>query len=399
MTADPRNGSARALVFLCALSGSWAFSFGLEAPLASLWLRDQGCSITAIGVNNAAYYLGILAAAAAVPALMRRWGRGCPLAGLIASGLTVAAFPFGQAPPVWLVVRFLNGAAGALALIPLESLINFNAPERRRARDFGCYAFAVVAGMALGEVAGWHLYGDWPRASFVLGGSVALLAAGLLPWVPSPYAGQTAPEGKFRPRRRQLLSFGSAWSSGFLEAGLMHMLPLHLVAFGLPEGGAGLLMAGILLGVIAFQVPIGWLADRFGRRRVLLGCSVIVAIGLGLVPWCASAAQLAALLFAVGACSGAFYPLGLAILGEQLAPAEIAAANAWYLGLNCLGSLISQPAAGLLMDHFGSSALFMAGQAAVLLVLAVNLGTWLLIGKQRRTENREPRIENESRAA
>src|SRR5262249_15537838 len=119
-----------------------------------------------------------------------------------------------------------------------------------------------------------------------------------------------------------------------------------------------------------FQVPVAWLADRLGRLSVLFGCYAVVAIGLLAVPLSSASAWLAAWLFLLGACSSAFYPLGLALLGERIAPSELARANAWYLALNCLGSLVGPLIMGWAMDLFGKRALFAVGEAAVLLVLA-----------------------------
>ena len=34
--------------------------------------------------------------------------------------------------------------ATALSIIPMETLVNHNAPPERRARDFGLYAFSVA---------------------------------------------------------------------------------------------------------------------------------------------------------------------------------------------------------------------------------------------------------------
>jgi MFS family permease len=75
-------------------------------------------------------------------------------------------------------------------------------------------------------------------------------------------------------------------------------------------------------------------------------------------------------LFLVGACSGAFYPLGLATLGERTPPAGLARANAWYLAINCVGSLIGPACTGHIMDRFGQRAMFAAGEFAVVVVIA-----------------------------
>ena len=75
-----------------------------------------------------------------------------------------------------------------------------------------------------------------------------------------------------------------------------------------------------------------------------------------------------------GACCGALYPLGLALLGERVPADGLARANAWFLACNCAGSLSGPVLMGLAIDGFGTRALFAAGAGAVLLVLAAWAG-------------------------
>jgi MFS family permease len=134
-------------------------------------------------------------------------------------------------------------------------------------------------------------------------------------------------------------------------------------------------MSGLMIGVILAQVPVAWLADKLGRTLILAGCHVVALGGIGLLMIPAGTAWLGFWLFAVGACSGAFYPLGLALLGERVPSKGLPRATAWYLAINCLGSLTGPMIAGAAMDHFGRHVLFLTGGAAVLLVL----GTWLVL--------------------
>jgi hypothetical protein len=67
---------------LCLVSVLWAFSFGVNAPLASVWMPSAGCSDSLIGLNTGAYYLGIALAASGVPWAMRRFGPGALVLGM-----------------------------------------------------------------------------------------------------------------------------------------------------------------------------------------------------------------------------------------------------------------------------------------------------------------------------
>src|SRR5262249_25425114 len=159
---------------LCLASLLWAFSFGVNATLAPLWMQAAGCSDSLIGLNTSAYYLGIALAAGAVPRLLRRWGGGCPLLGLAAPAPPAPAPPRG-ASPGWSAGRGVSGGAGGASLIPLEPFVSRQSPPGRRGQTFGCYAFCVALGMALGTLAGLQTYATAPRAAFLAGGVAALL--------------------------------------------------------------------------------------------------------------------------------------------------------------------------------------------------------------------------------
>jgi MFS family permease len=137
------------------------------------------------------------------------------------------------------------------------------------------------------------------------------------------------------------------------------------------DGRSGTLIGGILFGVLLCQLPIGWLADRFGRERILIGCFVVVAISLLAVPYAGQAIWMPFWLFMIGACSGAFYPLGLALLGERLPTDDLPRANAWYIGMNCFGSMANPLMSGPSMEQFGPDAMFWTSDGVVIAILLV----------------------------
>jgi MFS family permease len=180
--------------------------------------------------------------------------------------------------------------------------------------------------------------------------------------------------------RANYLSFATAWWQGFLEGGMLVFLSLFLVSRGFSVDFAGVLMGVVMIGVIVFQVPVSWLADRWGSTPVLLACYGIVGFGLMGIPWLAGPIALAAALFVFGACTGAMYPLGLARLSGNVPAGSLTRAYAWYLAIECIGSLGGAAVMGRARDIWGESAMFGVGLAALLLVL---LG-WAVLGWPRR---------------
>jgi MFS family permease len=384
--AAPATGPRRALTMICLASAGWAFSFGLIAALASLWLAKEGWNQTVVGLNISCYYLGIALAALVVPRLMRRLGPGCVAAGCVLSGVTVVLFPWGGSLAGYFGLRLLNGAGAALSLIPLETYVNRDLPADHRARNFGFYACALAFGIALGTWVGLAGYASAPHLIFLFGGAVTVLTAILglrgLPRFPEP-----PPEPQARGKVdfvRTFPGFGTGWLQGFMEGAMFAHLNIYLFKVGLSAGGVGWITSGIIVSVLAFQLPVTWLADRLGRTWVLLGCYAVVLVSLALAPMSDEAGWLAFWLFLAGAFSAAFYPLGLALLGERVPATGLARANAWFLAINCLGSLIGPSVTGAAMDHLGTRALFAAGVTTVLVVLAIWAGLHLVSSWQGR---------------
>jgi len=372
------RSSRRTLFVLCLASGGWAFGFGLGAPLASLWLRDAGCNAPVIGLNTSLYYLGVALAAFAAPPLMQRFCRPCIVGGILMDAIVVALFPWAGGLISWSMLRLLGGMATALSIIPMETLVNHNAPPERRAQDFGYYAFSVALGVALGALMGLPLYPLAPRGTFALGGLVTLASA-LLVWlgIRKDYRFQTddlkIPSYQHASIHKQRFSYGTAWVQGFLEGGLITFLSIYLLERGYNEGEASFLVGGLFAGVILCQVPLAWLADRLGRGRVLLSCHLLLMTALLSVHWCPGTLLLATALFLLGACCGALYPLGLALLGERVPPTQLARANAYYLASNCAGSLCGPALLGWVIGRFGQPSQFLAGTLAVAVVVGLGI--------------------------
>ncbi len=375
---SPRRTDSRSTLWmLCLASCGWAFSFGLGAPLASLWMRDAGRGPRIIGLNTSLYYFGVVLASFAVPYLMRRAGRWCVVAGIVTDALVTALFPWTDGLPFWFVLRLFGGVGTALSLIPMETVVNHNAPKERRARDFGYYAFSVALGVALGSLVGLPLYPIVPRLAFALAGFITLASA-LVAWLALPAGQLIQPEEQSETEptsptyRANFLSYGTAWVQGFLEGGLITFLSMYLLERDYTEGQVSLLVGGLFAGVILCQVPLAWLADRLGRLPILLACHLLMILALLVVGWYPGTVALSVALFVLGTCCGALYPLGLALLGDRVPSNGMARANALYLASNCAGSLTGPVLFGLTIDGFGSSAQFAAGTLAVVVVLGAS---------------------------
>jgi len=115
-------------------------------------------------------------------------------------------------------------------------------------------------------------------------------------------AGTVSISGVFRRPAFYLLAVGSMCSIGAV-GGTMQNLKLYLgLDRGLAQGRIATLMSLILVGSIAGRLLMGWLADRWPKKHVMLLIYATVAATIPLLAFARSEAALvvAALLFGIG---------------------------------------------------------------------------------------------------
>src|SRR5438067_11744784 len=105
-----------------------------------------------------------------------------------------------------------------------------------------------------------------------------------------------------RPRSRAVLGAASAihfLHDGFSET-LYVFLPLWAKEFGLSFAQVGLIRSAYTGGMSAFQIPAGFLAERFGERWLLAGGTLLTALGFVAAGAAGGFASLLALLLVAG---------------------------------------------------------------------------------------------------
>ncbi|HEY1986392.1 MAG TPA: MFS transporter [Terracidiphilus sp.] len=359
-----------------------AFDVMLYSIVLATLMRTFGMSRTTAGMLNALTLAASAIGGLGFGLLADRFGRRRMLSASIlfysfctfACGLSTSIFMLG-------VCRFLLGLGMGGEWNTGATLVAETWPAHWRGRAVGIVQSSWAVGYALSAVTAWILLGhaNWRWVFFA-----GILPAGVVLWiqrrVPEPPVWErmratAAPGEKRRALRKSLrplliLTLTNTFGM-FGWWGLFTWIPAYLI---LPaaQGGrgfsalnlTGFLVVINLLGMLPGYQLFGVAADRFGRRRTLVGYLAAAAIA---VPLLASARQPALIL--VFACIAAFFGTGFftgsGLIGGEIFPTSI---RATALGLSYnLGrglSALAPATIGALSERHGLSWAFGASGIA-----------------------------------
>ena len=361
--------------------------FGLQPPLIALVLARAGSSSFAIGAVTAASLLAVIVLGPVYPLLIARLGlKGCVLAGVGAAAVILLIMPSWPNVGFWFLLRVVTGCALGLSWIASEVWLNSLSGAGDRGAIMGLYGTVFSAGVMLGPAL-LELTGTvgWPP--FAIG--AACLTAPLLPLVTLRRVHVATQV--FTPMRalKALLRRApsvmvAALVAGLVESADLTLLPLFGIRAGFDDHKALLLITVFMAGNVVLQVPIGLLADRFGRSRLLGICAALSAIGpLLLGPALLTPACLWALLFIWGGVLYAFYSQGVAMLGTAFATAELPTANTVFVMVYCLGGVLGPSLGGILMDTWPVHGLPWLLSGAPCVLVGVLLGGMIVRMRRR----------------
>jgi MFS family permease len=278
--------------------------------------------------------------------------------GLIVYGVAILMFAFIRATWLFFVVRAIEGVGASAISVATETMINRLSKPDERARRMSYYALSIGIGWAAGPLAGTLLFGiraDLPFVGcFGLSILAAIMAATIIRKTP---AGSDHTEGILTVQSSNIvvpISAGAFY--GYLMSSLVTLFPLYLKKeLVLPETAMGGIITAVIVGTIVSQVPIGHAADRFGKRKTLLICTVLLGGVFAVMPLHSDWRLFLITGALAGALAGSLYPIGLALIGDIVSKQRLGAATATFSLAFGLGSLIGPSMSGFAMTQFNDS--------------------------------------------
>jgi len=158
---------------------------------------------------------------------------------------------------------------------------------------------------------------------------------------------------------------------GIITSMIFGMGAVYGRAIGLNDSQVGYFMTAVTLGTLVLQYPVGRLSDRFDRRAVILGATLIAAVAVA-AAGLFSADQLIFILLMMMIFGGllfSLYSLFIAHANDYLTPSQMVAMSSGLLMINGAGAVVGSPLAATVIDVIGFKG-FMPTMALFFLTLA-----------------------------
>ncbi|GAC1624347.1 MAG: MFS transporter [Nevskia sp.] len=159
------------------------------------------------------------------------------------------------------------------------------------------------------------------------------------------------------------------------------LLPLLQVWMGHNAALAGLVVSSGTFGVALAAPFAGLLADRYGRRRVIVAAAFLVVIPALFIPLAQTPAQLIAARFVEGLFLPGIFAVTVAYAGDEWPRAEARAVTALYVAGTIGGGFCGRFLSGLVAEFAGWRWGFFALALAQLLLASV-IRAWLPVERQ-----------------
>ncbi len=363
-----RPDPLRLLISLSALLLSVIFvqiGVGSLGPLDALSGLALDFTPTEIGYMGSAHYIGFFAGCVLSPYMVVRSGHARVFAVMASvSAISVLLHPVLEVPEFWMLLRVLAGFAVAGAYTVIESWLQSKLNNKNRGTVFSVYRMVDMVGMLLSQIV---IAGLTPAhyISYNLIAVVACLA--LVPLALTQTTNPSLPKAtKFEPLFVYGLSPLAALGVvvvGATNSSFRMVAPIYASQSGLTKEGVALFLVLALIGGLVAQLPAGMLADRFSRRGILVGFSVMAiavcaAISTEVIDAVAGMPFVYVGSFLFGFATLPIYSICAAHASDTAEKDDMLALSASLIFFFALGSVLAPSIAGFLIGRYGPPAMF-----------------------------------------
>lgn len=335
---------------------------GGVAPLDALSGLGLGFSKAEVGMLGSAHFMGFFIGCWWAPRMMGDVGHARAFAVFTAMGtIGIAAHMMAVNPIAWSLLRILTGLSVAGCYTVIEAWLQASVTNETRGRAMGVYR-VVDVGASLGAQL---MIGVLTPSAYESYNLLAILCCAAL--LPLSLTRSAQPQVPAAPRLRP----GLAWRlsplaaagvvvTGITGAAYRFVGPVYAAELGLSLDQIAAFLAVYVLGGWIAQLPVGWLADRFDRRFVLIGLS-LGAIAASVLTMAVAGAgsqmiYLAAGLF--GFTTMPIYSVSAAHAHDFAQSDQRVELSAALMFLYALGAIASPITASALIAGYGPSAMF-----------------------------------------
>ncbi len=337
-------------------------STGGVGPLDALSGITLEFTTAQIGLLGSAHFAGFFIGCWFAPRLMGTIGHSRAFAAFTAAGaIGLLAHMMVTDPYAWALMRLASGLCVAGCYTVIEAWLQAKLTNETRGRAMGVYR---VVDMGASLAAQLLISVLSPAAYFSYNLLALLCCAALLPLTLSRLR---EPETPAAPRLRPMLLVACSplATAGVLVAALssasFRMVgPLYGQQVGLAiDQIAGFLAVFVLGGAVA-QYPVGWLADRYDRRWVLIGLSVaaiLSCLSTATVEGLGTAGILATAFF-FGMTTFPIYSISAAHAHDFADASERVELSAALMFFFAVGAMAAPLMASTLIEVYGPPAMF-----------------------------------------
>ncbi|WP_420013389.1 MFS transporter [Tateyamaria sp.] len=354
-------------------------SSGALGPLDALSGLALDFSRQEIGVLGSAHFLGFFIGCWWAPRLMGSVGHSRAFAAFTAAGaIGLLAHMIIVDPIAWAVMRVASGLCVAGCYTVVEAWLQAKVNNETRGRTMGIYRVVDMGASLAAQL----MIGVLEPASYISYNILAIVCcAALLPLTLTTVKQPETPSApRLRPKlaaQRSPLAAAGVVVAALSSASFRMVGPIYGQEVGLSASQIAWFLAAFVLGGAIAQYPIGWLADKYDRRWVLIwlsaaamcSCAVtVMSAGLGTAGIMLTAGLFGLTTFPIYSVAAA-HAHDFADASERV---ELSAALMFYFAL---GAIAAPFTASALIDAYGPSALFA--------MIAVGHGALILFGLLR----------------